>query len=176
MRMRRHTAPAFGSLRNAPWGRFARDLGLIALTFVVGYTISVCWITPGSVTGEEHAVPRVLGKSMLVAFFVLWAWRRRARPIGWLFGAYLVFAGVERFLIEIVRAKDDRFLGPFTLAQLTSVVLVIVGTYVMTLWRGDPDPDPGAYLRGDKDSSLSKTETVQQSIGNKRVTSTNEKL
>jgi beta-lactam-binding protein with PASTA domain len=64
MRMRRHTAPAFGSLRNAPWGRFARDVGLIALTFVVGYTISVCWITPGSVTGEEHAVPRVLGKSM----------------------------------------------------------------------------------------------------------------
>jgi serine/threonine-protein kinase len=62
--MRRHTEPAFGSLRRAPWGRFARDLGLVALTFVVGYTISVCWITPGSVTGDEHAVPRVLGKSL----------------------------------------------------------------------------------------------------------------
>jgi phosphatidylglycerol---prolipoprotein diacylglyceryl transferase len=113
---------------------------------------------------------------MLVAFFVLWAWRRRPRPIGWLFGVYLVFAGVERFLIEIVRAKDDRFLGPFTLAQLTSVVLVIVGTYVMTLWRGEPDPDAGAYLRGDKDSSLSKSETVQEAVGNKRVTGTKEKL
>ena len=49
------------------------------------------------------------------------------RPVGWLFGLYLVFAGVERFLVEILRAKDDRFLGPFTLAQLTSVILVAIG-------------------------------------------------
>ena len=63
MRMRRHTEPAFGSLTNAPWGRFARDLGLVALTFVVGYAVSAYWITPGSVTGgDEHAVPRVLGR------------------------------------------------------------------------------------------------------------------
>jgi eukaryotic-like serine/threonine-protein kinase len=63
MRMRRHTEPTFGSLKSAPWGRFARDLGLVALTFVVGYAISVYWITPGSVTGgDEHAVPRVLDR------------------------------------------------------------------------------------------------------------------
>ena len=64
MRMRRHTQPAFGSLRNAPWGRFARDLGLVALTFVVGYAVSVYWITPGSASGDEHAVPRVLGQPL----------------------------------------------------------------------------------------------------------------
>ena len=63
MRMRRHTEPAFGSLTSAPWGRFARDVGLVALTFVVGYAVSVYWITPGSLTGgDEHAVPRVLGR------------------------------------------------------------------------------------------------------------------
>lgn len=62
MRMRRHTEPAFGPLRTAPWGRFARDLGLVALTFVVGYAISAVWITPGAVTGEDHAIPRVLGQ------------------------------------------------------------------------------------------------------------------
>jgi prolipoprotein diacylglyceryltransferase len=35
-----------------------------------------------------------------------------------------------------VRAKDDRFLGPFTIAQLISVLLMIVG---IVLWarRGD---------------------------------------
>src|SRR5829696_10174610 len=64
MRMRRHTEPAFGPMRTAPWGRFARDLGLVALTFVVGYAISVLWITPGGVTGDEHAIPRVLGQPM----------------------------------------------------------------------------------------------------------------
>ena len=28
--------------------------------------------------------------------------------MGWRFGVYLVLAGAERFLIEFVRAKDDR--------------------------------------------------------------------
>jgi phosphatidylglycerol---prolipoprotein diacylglyceryl transferase len=93
---------------------------------------------------------------MLGAFFVLWAWRRRARPVGWLFGAYLVFAGVERFLVEIVRAKDDRLLGPFTLAQLTSVILVAIGAYILTAWRNDPSPEPGPYLTGGKELAASK--------------------
>jgi phosphatidylglycerol:prolipoprotein diacylglycerol transferase len=92
---------------------------------------------------------------MLGAFFLLWAWRRRARPVGWLFGAYLIFAGVERFLVEIVRAKDDRLLGPFTLAQLTSVILVGVGAYILTAWRNDPNPAPGPYLAGGKELVVS---------------------
>jgi len=62
--MCRHTEPTFGFLSGAPWGRFARDLGLVALTFVVGYAISAYWITPGSLTGDEHAVPRVLGRQL----------------------------------------------------------------------------------------------------------------
>ena len=84
---------------------------------------------------------------MLGAFFVLWRLRRANHPIGWLFGVYLVFAGVERFLIEILRAKDDRFLGPFTVAQLTSVLLVAVGVVLVTKWRRGPDVDPGPYLK-----------------------------
>lgn len=88
---------------------------------------------------------------MLGAFFVLWRWRTRARPIGWLFGAYLVFAGLERFVVEIVRAKDDRLLGPFTLAQVTSVILIGIGAYLITAWRGRPDPPPGAYLLSGKE-------------------------
>jgi phosphatidylglycerol:prolipoprotein diacylglycerol transferase len=97
---------------------------------------------------------------MLGAFFVLWAWRTRPRPVGWLFGLYLVFAGVERFLIEIVRAKDDRLVGAFTLAQLTSVLLVAVGAYILSAWRSDPNPAPGPYLTGGKDVRTSRTETV----------------
>jgi len=42
---------------------------------------------------------------------------------------------VERFLIEFLRAKDDRFLGPFTVAQAISVV-VLVG--VALLWTRRP--------------------------------------
>jgi phosphatidylglycerol:prolipoprotein diacylglycerol transferase len=83
---------------------------------------------------------------MIAAFFVLWALRGRAKGTGWLFGLYLVFAGVERFIIEVLRAKDDRFLGPFTIAQLVSVILVIIGTVVMSRRGQAPAVDPGPYL------------------------------
>ncbi len=83
---------------------------------------------------------------MLAAFMLLWSLRKGGRPIGWIFAAYLVIAGVERFFIEILRAKDDRFLGPFTLAQLTSVVLVGVGVWLAMRLRGSGSPEPGPYL------------------------------
>ncbi len=83
---------------------------------------------------------------MLLAFGVLWRFRKAAAGTGWLFGLYLVFAGVERFLIEFVRAKDDRFLGPFTVAQLTSVLLVIIGAAVIASLRNRQPLDPGPYL------------------------------
>lgn len=82
MRTRRHTAPVFGSLRSAPWGRFARDLGLVALTFVVGYIASSFWIAPGSLLGSNHAVPRVLGLPMAEARTALAAAGFRSRIEG----------------------------------------------------------------------------------------------
>ncbi len=69
------------------------------------------------------------------------------RPIGWLFGLYLVLAGVERFLIEILRAKDDRFLGPFTIAQLTSVILIAIGAALLSSWSKGASPAPGPISR-----------------------------
>lgn len=83
---------------------------------------------------------------MLAAFMLLWSLRKRSWAIGRIFGLYLVFAGAERFFIEILRAKDDRFLGPFTLAQLTSVILIVIGVWLMMKLRGEPGPEPGAYL------------------------------
>jgi phosphatidylglycerol:prolipoprotein diacylglycerol transferase len=87
---------------------------------------------------------------MLGVFMVLWRLRKSDYPIGWLFGLYLVFAGVERFLIEILRAKDDRFLGPFTIAQVTSVVLILIGSAIVAQLKAGPSPDPGTYLLGGK--------------------------
>jgi phosphatidylglycerol---prolipoprotein diacylglyceryl transferase len=92
---------------------------------------------------------------MLVAFAILWVLRKKGRPVGWLFGVYLVFAGIERFLVEILRAKDDRFLGPFTVAQLTSVVLVLIGSLLMVLWRRGNSPVPGTYLETGKKARVS---------------------
>jgi len=83
---------------------------------------------------------------MLAAFAVLWALRDRAKGLGWLFGLYLVFGGAERFIIEVLRAKDDRFFGPFTLAQVVSVLLVTIGFVVMSRRAGAGKVDPGPYL------------------------------
>jgi phosphatidylglycerol:prolipoprotein diacylglycerol transferase len=82
---------------------------------------------------------------MLGAFALLWRLRLRAKPIGWLFGIYLMLAGTERFLIEIVRAKEDRIFGVFTVAQATSVGLVLLGAVLLTQLRSEVEP--GVYLR-----------------------------
>ena len=64
---------------------------------------------------------------MLFVFWLLWRLRDHRRGTGWLFGLYLMLAGTERFLIEFLRAKDDRFFGTFSLAQLAALGVVTLG-------------------------------------------------
>ena len=70
----------------------------------------------------------------LVAFGLLWRLRDDRHAEGWLFGVYCVLMGVERFLIEFLRAKDDRLLGGLTYAQVIAVGIVALGAAVMA-WR-----------------------------------------
>ena len=60
MRARRHTTSGVPLLQSPHWRRFLRDLGLIALTFVIGYGVSVLWLSPGSVFTKDHSLPRIL--------------------------------------------------------------------------------------------------------------------
>jgi phosphatidylglycerol:prolipoprotein diacylglycerol transferase len=117
-------------------------------------------VSPGTVLAV-HPTQLYEVAAMLLAFAVLWSLRRRGRPVGWLFGLYLVFAGVERFLVEILRAKDDRFLGAFTLAQLTSVIIVLIGMVILLLWRRGSGPSPGSYLETGQKLSPAKVSTVR---------------
>ena len=80
----------------------------------------------------------------LIFFAVLWRLRKHERRAGWLFMLWLILAGSERFVIEMLRVKDDRFFGPLTLAQMISVGLVVVGVWGLTrLWpAGSSGPDP----------------------------------
>jgi len=80
-----------------------------------------------------------IGLSLLM-FVVLWRLRGRGKPIGWLFSLWLVLAGLERFTVEFFRAKDDRFFGVLTVAQIISLALVGVGFWMMRraeMSRGD---------------------------------------
>jgi phosphatidylglycerol---prolipoprotein diacylglyceryl transferase len=81
-----------------------------------------------------------------VMFLVLWRFRDHKHAEGWLFGLYCVLAGIERFIIEFVRAKDDRFfLGTFTMAQVIALLFAIGGGVWMYM-RRNPGPEaPGIY-------------------------------
>ena len=68
-----------------------------------------------------------------VMFLVLWRMRDHKHAEGWLFGVYMVLAGLERFAIEFFRAKDDRLLLGLTYAQGIALVFVAVGAVVMML-------------------------------------------
>lgn len=76
--------------------------------------------------------------ALLFVFWLLWRLRRHEHAVGWLFGVYLMAIGIERFLVEFVRAKDDRLLGPLTVAQLTSVILLVAGLGLVA-WLRRPD-------------------------------------
>ncbi|HEX6939568.1 MAG TPA: prolipoprotein diacylglyceryl transferase [Longimicrobiales bacterium] len=66
----------------------------------------------------------------LVLFGVLWKLSPRLRRPGRLFGLYLALYAVERFLIEFLRAKDDRLLLGLSTSQMLSVVLIGVAAYL----------------------------------------------
>lgn len=75
--------------------------------------------------------------AMLLVFWALWRLREHGRGTGWLFGLYLVLGGMERFAVEFIRAKDDRFFGSLTLAQVGSAALIVLGAYLLWRWRRD---------------------------------------
>jgi phosphatidylglycerol:prolipoprotein diacylglycerol transferase len=60
-------------------------------------------------------------------FLLLLRLRPKFVTPGQIFFIWLALAGVERFVVEIFRAKDDRLLGPFSIAQLISFLIVAVG-------------------------------------------------
>ena len=61
MRARRHTATGISFPNLTPSTRLLRDAGLVLLTFAVGYAISALWVSPSSVLGGDHPIPRVIG-------------------------------------------------------------------------------------------------------------------
>ncbi|MBC8088859.1 MAG: prolipoprotein diacylglyceryl transferase [Phycisphaerae bacterium] len=64
-------------------------------------------------------------------FMLLWRFRKHQKAEGWLFGLWCVVAGLERFVVEFFRAKDDRFIADLTLAQVIGLVIAVTGAVVM---------------------------------------------
>jgi phosphatidylglycerol:prolipoprotein diacylglycerol transferase len=159
----------YGRPTDLPWGvRFPQGIPPSSAAFLQShFGVAVpAGVDPGTIL-PVHPTQLYETAIMLGVFAALWELRTRPAATGWLFGAYLVFAGAERFLVEILRAKDDRFLGPFTLAQLTSVGLMLLGGVLMTRWKGGAELPAGDYLAGDRNGTKVKPSPITQPSGRK---------
>lgn len=57
-------------------------------------------------------------------------WRRQTRSDRWVFGMYLVLAGLTRLLVEIVRVNEP-VVGPLTIAGLASLAAIFSGALLL---------------------------------------------
>lgn len=83
----------------------------------------------------------------LVIFGILWALRKHTHQAGWLFALYLIFNGIERFLIETVRLNPLLSWIDLSQAQFIAILLVVAGAVGMAmLWKRrepvSPLPEP----------------------------------
>ncbi len=112
----------YGVPTDLPWGMAYPD-GAVPTTQVV------------------HPTPIYETLSMTLVAWALWRARDAFRP-GVLFAFYLVFAGLERLLVEFVRRNEEVFAG-LTEAQLTSLVMLAAGL----VWLGRAARTPGGLRR-----------------------------
>ena len=82
---------------------------------------------PGEQVLKVHPTQIYETLAALAMFAILMRLNRNPHRRGLAWGLFLIMLGLERFLVEFVRAKDDRFFGPFTVAQVISVLLMIAG-------------------------------------------------
>lgn len=126
----------YGVPTQLPWGvEFRSGLppttaGMLRHHFNVDIPASV----PDSEFIAVHPTQIYTVLASLLIFFIAIRIREfyRLKP-GALFQITLTMLAVERFMVEFLRAKDDRFFGHFTLAQLISVVIFLL--MVGLLWK-----------------------------------------
>jgi len=71
----------------------------------------------------------------LIVFGICWRLAGRPHPTGRVLGVWCVLMGIERLVIELFRAKDDRFFGPMTLAQVISLTVIAAGAVLLARAR-----------------------------------------
>jgi phosphatidylglycerol:prolipoprotein diacylglycerol transferase len=128
----------YGIPTTLPWGmKFPRGLPPTTVGNLMHLHVSFPAGTDPQQVVAVHPTQLYETTLMFLAFVWLWRLRHGNHALGWRFGVYLVLAGIERFLVEFVRAKDDRVFGPLSIAQVTSIVVVLAGVAVM-VWLNAP--------------------------------------
>lgn len=107
---------------------------------------------PNAIIGspEQPVYPTSVYEALaaVLLFGVLWALRRHPFQAGWLFSLYLVFNGVERFLIEKIRVNPEYHIFGLTptQAEIISLLLVLGGVVGLAkTWEHNDASDTGGY-------------------------------
>jgi phosphatidylglycerol:prolipoprotein diacylglycerol transferase len=118
----------YGGPTNLPWGiafpngappSTAENLRLFGVHVAPGI--------PGDTVLAVHPTQLYEIVLSLLIFAILMKLRPRLARPGTMWFLWMALAGVERFIVEIFRAKDDRLLGVISVAQVISLLVVIAG-------------------------------------------------
>ena len=94
-----------------------------SLPWAMGYPHGTLPTPPGV---RVQPTPIYETVSMCLLAYVLWHLRDRVRP-GVILALYLLFSGLERFLVEFIRRNAEVFAG-LTAPQLESIALIAIGS------------------------------------------------
>jgi phosphatidylglycerol---prolipoprotein diacylglyceryl transferase len=149
-----------GALAVVGWARWRRMLNielldLSAAPLALGYAIGrigcqlsgdgdygIPWDGPWAMSYPHGTVPTTatvhptpIYETLSMGLVTWWLWRNRDafRP-GLLFAWYLVFSGLERFLVEFIRRNNDVLVG-LTAPQLESLAILVVGMVWLLIVR-----------------------------------------
>jgi len=107
-----------------------------------------------------HPTPVYEFLAALVIFYILWRLRKKDWSDGKLFMCYLVFAGIERFLVEIIRL-NPKLLFDLTEAQIISVAMILIGVvgFIYLTKRNKPKFIPEPIKQDKKKKTLKEAST-----------------
>ncbi len=119
----------YGLPTDLPWGtNYEHGIVKPSLMFL-GTEVGKAF--PGGMVPDNtplHPTPVYEFLLMCVLSFGLWKLRTKDWPTGKLFSIYLIFAGLERFMIEFIRLNPRLFLG-LSEAQLVALGLFFAGAW-----------------------------------------------
>jgi phosphatidylglycerol:prolipoprotein diacylglycerol transferase len=135
----------YGSPTNAPWAvAFPQGAPPSTAGNLRAFGVDVPATVPDSTVLAVHPTQLYeTGMTLIILALLVRLRPRLAATPGQLFFVWLALAGVERFIVEIFRAKDDRLLGMFSVAQLISILLIATAAAFYFNLRREPAPKAG---------------------------------
>lgn len=117
----------YGIPTDLPWGTNYENGTVPPSIMFRGSEIAANY--PGGIVPDNtplHPTPIYEFLAGLLIFFILWKLRKKPWADGKLFMLYLVFSGISRVLVEIIRL-NPRYIFGLSEAQLISAGLIIIG-------------------------------------------------